>query len=238
MEIVRESGQPIAVSVVFAKIKTEDFSASRITVIRDLQLLVKLNFLIRRGKGRGIAYALSPRFNLIFPIDIGAYFKTEPDKRKINRHFNFGVFPLLREGIWDEKEIKRLRELNSIYGRNVKKLNSLALKKELERLTIELSWKSSQIEGNTYTLLETEYLLKEHREPKGHTREETKMILNHKSALDYVFSNPAKFKKISIRDIEDVHRLLVEGLAVEKNLRYFKELFMEQFVFAVKNYFG
>jgi len=60
------------------------------------------------------------------------------------------------------------------------------LKKEFERLTIELSWKSSQIEGNTYTLLETEELIKENIPVVGHTEDEATMILNHKKTLDYI----------------------------------------------------
>ena len=38
---------------------------------------------------------------------------------------------------------------------------------EMERLTIELSWKSSKIEGNTYTLLDTERLIREHKKAPG-----------------------------------------------------------------------
>lgn len=52
--------------------------------------------------------------------------------------------------------------------------------KELERLAIDLSWKSSQIEGNTYSLLETERLLKDKETASGKTKEEAIMLLNHK----------------------------------------------------------
>jgi hypothetical protein len=60
------------------------------------------------------------------------------------------------------------------------------LKKEYERLTVELNWKSSHIEGNTYSLLETEALLKDRQEASGHSKEEAIMILNHKKTLDYI----------------------------------------------------
>src|SRR3989338_623113 len=60
---------------------------------------------------------------------------------------------------------------------------------------------------------------KEHKEASGHKKEEATMILNHKKTLDYIFSNKEKFKKISLRDIEDVHRLLVGDLGVEFGLR-------------------
>lgn len=51
------------------------------------------------------------------------------------------------------------------------------------RLTVELAWKSSKIEGNTYTLLDTERLLKENISAKGKTAEETQMVINHKAEV-------------------------------------------------------
>ena len=60
------------------------------------------------------------------------------------------------------------------------------LEKELERFIIELSWKSSRIEGNTYTLLDTERLLARGIEAPGHDRNEAVMILNHKEAFKFV----------------------------------------------------
>ena len=55
----------------------------------------------------------------------------------------------------------RLTILQEKFKNNISKLSETEYKKEFERLAIDLSWKSSQIEGNTYSLLETEKLLKE-----------------------------------------------------------------------------
>ncbi len=57
---------------------------------------------------------------------------------------------------------------------------------ELERFVIELSWKRSKIEGNTYTLLDTERLIQEAAEAPGHSHDEAVTILNHKRAFDYI----------------------------------------------------
>jgi Fic family protein len=89
----------------------------------------------------------------------------------------------------------------------------------MERITIELAWKSSQIEGNTYTLLDTDHLIKGGMEAKGKTYEEAIMILNHKKAIEYVFSQSKDFAKLTLRKIEDLHRLLVEGLNVKIGIR-------------------
>jgi Fic family protein len=92
-------------------------------------------------------------------------------------------------------------------------------KKEFERLAIDLSWKSSQIEGNTYSLLETEKLLKEKETASGKTKEEATMLLNHKEALDFIIDNPDYLNPLSVSNIEDVHSILVKELDVKRNLR-------------------
>lgn len=93
-------------------------------------------------------------------------------------------------------------------------------RKEMERLGIDLSWKSSQIEGNTYSLLETERLLKEKQTASGKTREEAVMLLNHKDALDFILDKPDYLKEISLGRIEEIHALLTKELGVDRNIRH------------------
>jgi Fic family protein len=92
-------------------------------------------------------------------------------------------------------------------------------KKELERLVIELSWKSSKIEGNTYTLLDTEKLILENKEAPGHAHSEAQMILNHKDAFNFVREHTTFFKTLSRTHIEELHAILVKDLKVGKGLR-------------------
>ena len=93
-------------------------------------------------------------------------------------------------------------------------------RREMERLGIDLSWKSSEIEGNTYTLLETVNLLKDSIEAKGKKREEAIMLLNHKEALKAIVERPDYFKSLSLARMEDVHTVLIDRLGVERNLRH------------------
>ncbi|MEN8250484.1 MAG: Fic family protein [Bacteroidota bacterium] len=90
----------------------------------------------------------------------------------------------------------------------------------MERLTIDLSWKSSQIEGNTYSLLETEQLLVQKIEAENKSKEEAIMVLNHKEALQYIAYQPEQLANpLRISTIEDIHNILVKNLNVEKNIR-------------------
>jgi len=116
-------------------------------------------------------------------------------------------------------ELEKLSNLENIYTYNISQLSETEYKKELERLAIDLSWKSSQIEGNTYSLLETERLLKDKETASGKTKEEAIMLLNHKDAIDFIIENPDYLNPLSISKIEDIHGLLVKDLAIDRNLR-------------------
>ena len=203
---------------IVAELSTSFPTVSEITVKRDMAKLLVVGLATKSGKGRATTYTLSPRYTLLRPIDPEAYFKIEADQRAIKERFDFRVFQAL-DSIFTKNEKDFLDNLNELHRKNIKKMSHENLEKEYERLVIELSWKSSHIEGNTYSLLETESLIRQHEEAEGHKKEEATMILNHKKALDYVRDDPEFFKKISIPKIEDIHSLLIEGLGVPKGLR-------------------
>ncbi len=59
-------------------------------------------------------------------------------------------------------------------------------KQILGRLLIDLSWNSSRLEGNTYSLPDTFHLINFGEEVPGKNRFEAQMILNHKDAIEYL----------------------------------------------------
>lgn len=92
----------------------------------------------------------------------------------------------------------------------------------LDRLLIDLSWNSSRLEGNTYSLLETDHLL-----ALGHSEDparyvETQMILNHKAAIEFLVEAPAElgYNRYTFLNL---HAILTDGLlkdrAAEGSLR-------------------
>lgn len=192
---------------------------SKITLLRDLELLLADGLIIKSGNARATEYhpaSVSPLFET---IDVDAYFETEADSRVLKcEKFNFEIWPQLTNLLTD-KEKEEFQKLNQKYLANKAKLTPTILHKELERLTIELAWKSSKIEGNTYTLLDTERLLKDNVSAAGKSNAETQMILNHKKALDYLIDRPEHYKELSLSKIEDIHRLLVDGLDVSLGVR-------------------
>lgn len=194
-------------------------SVSKVTLLRDLDKLISLALVEKSGMGRVTRYALSAHAVQALPIDVEAYFSLDMDRRELlNEQFNFGIFHDMHNLLTAE-ELAELSRLNGTYRQKKQKLSPRLLQKEFERLTIELAWKSSKIEGNTYTLLDTERLLKEHVSAAGKTVEESQMVLNHKKALDYVLEQPEYYKEISISKIEEIHTLLTVGLGVKKGIR-------------------
>lgn len=192
---------------------------SKATLLRDLDRLASAGLIEKSGTGKATRYALSLHSALTLPIDARAYFSKEADERELrSEYFNFALFQELHH-LLTEGEIAELTALNDVFRQKKARLTPGLLQKELERLTVELAWKSSKIEGNTYTLLDTERLLKEHISAAGKTAEETQMLLNHKKALDYVLEDPAHYKKITVAKIIELHSLLTAGLHVASGIR-------------------
>ena len=192
-----------------------------VTTKRLLSKLVTENLLDKEGRGRATKYIIGNKYNLFRTINIDSYFDEDADDRVIVEHFDLNLIDnvLSNVDVFTDEEINHLKILQKKYIDNISTISNTLYKKDLERLGIDLSWKSSQIEGNTYSLLETEQLLKERVEAKGKRKEEAIMLLNHKSALDYILDSPNYFLKLDLKKIVEVHNLLVDELDVEKDIR-------------------
>lgn len=148
----------------------EDLQANitQVTLNRDLAKLVKNGLIQKSGIGRAIRYQLSTKYLLFAPINVNAYFDKEIDFRGGQKQFNPDIFSIIENSdLFTSDESTALKSWQNKYLSNIKNLTPTIYQKELERLTIDLSWKSSQIEGNTYSLLETEQLLVQKIEAKN-----------------------------------------------------------------------
>ena len=191
------------------------------TVKRILAALVESKAASVKGQGRATRYSVTPQAQVTMELDIDTYFAKETDEREVQTGFNFGLIneTLPQVELFTDGEKKHLADLQAQFTRNLEGITPTEYRKEMERLGIDLSWKSSQIEGNTYSLLETEKLLKEKKTASGKTKEEAVMLLNHKDALDFILENPEYLQELSVRRIEELHSLLVKELDVDKGIR-------------------
>jgi Fic family protein len=191
------------------------------TLRRKLQELVAEDLINTIGELKSRKYEISNGYNIIRPIDVDQYFEKEIDERIIQDKFNSELISetLKNIFIFTDTELDQLNNLQEKFTSNSSKLSKSEYKNELERLAIDLSWKSSQIEGNTYSLLETERLLKDKETAAGKTKDEATMLLNHKDALDFIIKNPNYINPLTISSIEDIHSILVKELDISRSIR-------------------
>ncbi len=177
---------------------------SQPTLSRRLSELQRRGQIVRQGLRRGTRYALDP---------VALHFSIASERRRpVN--YNFALILEYRPNVtqWlSTLQRERLREA----GERIRALPPAQGNTVLERLAIDLSWASSYLEGNTYTLLDTERLLVEGRAAAGHSAQETRMILNHKAALDYLREHAASFGPRP-QDIRELHSLLANGLLADE----------------------
>lgn len=195
------------------------YPASKPTIARDLAYLVKKKLLKTKGKSIATVYMPYEENLLLRHFDLESYFSLEPDQRiGAKKHFDFSVFSHLPGGII-KQEIAALDAQNRGFAETTRSLDKTIFLRELERFVIELSWKSSKIEGNTYSLLETETLIKESIEAKGRTKAEAIMILNHKRAFESIFEAKGEYEKVRISKILELHQVLVKDLSITPGIR-------------------
>lgn len=77
-----------------------------------------------------------------------------------------------------------------------------------ERFLIDLSWASSAFEGNTYSYLETEALIKFGAAANGHDVAEAMMIMNHKKAILTLLENLDN-ETLKAETVSRMHALLM-----------------------------
>lgn len=199
-----------------------NFAGSDATMKRILATEVEQGNIKVEGLGRATHYVLSAQAHLTMPLNLDTYFANDVDNRVVQNKYNFNLIreqlPLVR--LFTDDELTHLVSLQEEFRAHLAAMTENEYRKEMERLGIDLSWKSSQIEGNTYSLLETERLFRESKTAEGKTKDEAIMLLNHKYALRFVLDNPDYLQQLTISHIEDIHSILTKDLSVDKGIRH------------------
>lgn len=230
--IVAEFPSGASIDEIFGAIHN---TLARRTLQRRLALLVNRNRLMRQGRGPATRYLLpspktEPQNETGRPALQGhlptaeSYVPISEESRSIrdairqpiqkrqpvgyNRSFLDAYRP--NETFYLPPDIRaRLLELGKSTNGDVPA--GTYARRILDRLLIDLSWNSSRLEGNTYSLLETERLLELGEAAAGKSAQEAQMILNHKSAIEMLveFSEETGFNRFTILNL---HALLSQNL--------------------------
>lgn len=210
-----------------------DNETDRKAIQRALSSLVKRNLITPEGEGRSRVYVLSAEGEEAT--------KAVEKEEKSNREYFEGVtlspeseklLTYISQPIEKRNPVGYKMEFLESYEPNSTFYLSAAQREELlsiglvenkqrpagtyarnilDRLLIDLSWNSSRLEGNTYSLLETQRLIEYGETASGKDAAEAQMILNHKSAIEYIVET-AEDEQLTTHEVCSVHALLSENL--------------------------
>ena len=196
-----------------------------------LKSLVETGRLVTQGEGRALKYLLpqppqatgtaeqkteQAETEAVVPISpagaaIQRYLRQPIAARKpvgYNRAFLDTYRPNAQFYLASEERV-RLAAAGSQH--NAEEAAGTYAKQILSRLLIDLSWNSSRLEGNTYSLLDTRRLIEFGEEAEGRDRLEAQMIMNHKDAIEFLV-NAADEIDFNRYTILNLHAILAHNL--------------------------
>lgn len=122
------------------------------------------------------------------------------------------TYPYQFEGF--EKQLQRIEEKKSQLD-NLRPIPAIAIKNIKKSLTLEWTYNSNSIEGNTLTLQETKMVVEEGFTVKGKSLREHFEALNHADAIEFVEDLASKENPLSFSNILEVHSLVLQRIEKE-----------------------
>ena len=203
-------------------------SANRRTLQRWLAALVEDGRIIREGRARAVRYRItqlaeSEDFLAQSPETPVYGFPLSEAGNQIAAHVRQALH--LRQPVGYRREFldayqpnrthylpaAMRAELSALGSINANEPAGTFARKLAHRLLIDLSWNSSRLEGNTYSLLETERLIAEGQPAAGKNALDAQMILNHKKAIEFLIDSAADIT-FNRHTIFNLHALLADNL--------------------------
>ena len=153
---------------------------------------------------------------------ISKLIKEEKDsnKREIKDYFlrkeaeankDFVLSNYKRDSVFTESEVFKIEEARVGYREIIKKLNKKQIKDILDRFTINFTYESNALEGNSLTLKDVTLILEENVVPKNKDLREVYETKNTREAHELLFNNKIKINKESIIK---THSILVKDTGV------------------------
>lgn len=195
-------------------------SMPRRTLQRRLSALVDQAILTRVGSGSAVRYSIAQTEVQALTYDINYSPEALEIEHYVNQHVSkrrpVGYQREFLESYQPNKTFylpEKVRQDLQIRGQQnlAEKPAGTFARKILDRLLIDISWNSSRLEGNTYSLLETQRLIQFGEMAHGKTAFESQMILNHKAAIQFLIESIDDIH-YNLYTICSIHALLSENL--------------------------
>lgn len=192
-------------NISYQKIKDSFPDITESTLIRNINKLIKKDKISKIKKGKNTFYIISWKF------DIENYFDQEFFIRKpATYNFDFLDSYIPNKSSFLGSSYEKIKE--SV--KNTNTLQTIDYKNNIrwiENMLIDLSYTSSKLEWNTYSYLDTEVLIKYNESAKWKSQFETQMVLDHKSAIQYIIDNRKEIK-YNKKVFFDIHSILWKWL--------------------------
>ena len=223
MQAVRKLAQTGQAMVTSTQLVNET-GGSPATVKRMLERLLTANKLVKQGRARATRYALAVQVAMPCGADTPAPAVAGPQwsessvqllqrlsaplgtREPVTYHRGFVEdYKPNQSALLPAKLSEELAQLGRMHGQQPA---GTYARKVLEQLLIDLSWSSSRLEGNTYSLLATEELFKS---GVSDGNVDAVMLLNHKSAIEFLMDAVPTYG-LSMGLIRNLHSVLMRDL--------------------------
>lgn len=139
---------------------------------------------------RSAAKKLEKQSESLIPLSEGGKKALAMVSAPIQKRFPVGyqqdLLTSYRPNIDSYLTVKERKHLAEIGDTQIEQPAGTYAQQILNRLLIDLSWNSSRLEGNTYSLLDTQRLIEFGEADSEKSSKEAQMILNHKDAIEFI----------------------------------------------------
>ena len=209
----------MSTGALLASLASRSIEVSEDSLGRDITGLRELGVIESSGKGPAREHHVTAQGRLLAPLSQDRLNEFLSRSRDPVRYNHGWMATLTSSQLFSEQERAELDSLQGKFHAFMQTASEVIKGRWYQKWLIEFAWKSSAIEGNTYDALETETLILDHIEAVGKTHSEAVMILNHQSAIRFVYEHHERFATPDIKLFEEVHAFLTADLGVTGGIR-------------------
>jgi len=151
--------------------------------------------------------------------ELGRFFK----EKEINENVRYILKKFNSDHIITKEQIKKIEEIKYNYKNILRKLTKTSLKDLFDRFTINFTYESNAIEGNSLTLKDVFVVIFENTTIKGKDLREIYETRNSRKVVDLIMKN--KFN-ITHKDIIKIHKLLVKDIDIQIGYKKFPNVIL------------
>ena len=137
-------------------------------------------------------------------------------KKQIEAYQKYALENYKEDIIFSKEQINKLEQMKVEYREIMKRFTKKQIKDILDRFTVNFTYESNAIEGNSLTLKDVTLILGENIVPKNKDLREVYETRNTREAHEFLFNNKIK---INIRDIIKLQEVIVKDTGVSTGFK-------------------